>query len=561
MLARFFADTRGNMAILFAGALPMLVVVAALVVDEAALYTQKRQLQSAIDLAAIYAAGDPNEAYARARRALIDSGHIGEAETLDQLRHENGGPLRVVTGRYQRDSAVAVSERFVAEAAPANAVRIEMAHQGRVFFANSFVKDAGHMRAAALASADPQAAFSIGSRLASLDGGIANAVLGQVLGTTISLSVADYDALLNAEVRLLDFLDALAGEIGITAGTYRDVLNADVSLGHIAAALGVASDGRAVSVFADLAGVVDDAIIVDMARVIVADGLAYLGIASGAGVDARLDALQLLSAAALVADGTHQIDLALSAGVPGLTGIEVKLAVGEPPQGGWFTLGPAGSFVRTAQVRLFIDIAIVGHGGGLLGVLDVKLPLYAELAYAEAQLDALTCAPGRPSEVQAIIAARPGVLRLGVGRMDPARFSDTSQPLSLTRADIVRVAGLARVSAYAMPDVGQIAPAALTFTHADIISGRPKTVATTTPVQSLVRSLLGNLDLRIELLGSNLLSGLLSGLTGTLEALLTPVAPAIDSTLTSVLGALGLSVGEADVWLNGLDCRSATLVQ
>ena len=44
------------------------------------------------------------------------------------------------------------------------------------------------------------AAFTIGSGTAALDGGIANAVLGALLGARLSLQIADYNALASARV-------------------------------------------------------------------------------------------------------------------------------------------------------------------------------------------------------------------------------------------------------------------------------------------------------------------------------------------------------------------------
>src|SRR5690606_18087801 len=187
-----------------------------------------------------------------------------------------------------------------------------------------------------------------------------------------------------------DFLDALAGEIDLTAGTYSDLLASKVSLGAVAAALASASGGNAVLV--RLAGLVDDSITLDMARLVAADGLVGLAIGTSAAIEANLDALGLLTAAALVVDGNRHITLALGADLRGLAGIDVALVVGEPPQGGWFTLAGEGSYLRTAQTRLRLDISLLGNSGGL-GLLSINLPVYAELAPAEAHLASLTCPP------------------------------------------------------------------------------------------------------------------------------------------------------------------------
>ncbi|WP_204327080.1 hypothetical protein, partial [Stenotrophomonas maltophilia] len=59
------------------------------------------------------------------------------------------------------------------------------------------------------------AAFHVGSGLAALDGGIANAVLGALLDTRLSLRAMDYDALLSTRVDAFRFLDALDARLNL----------------------------------------------------------------------------------------------------------------------------------------------------------------------------------------------------------------------------------------------------------------------------------------------------------------------------------------------------------
>lgn len=541
---RLWTDARANVATLFAASAPVLIGLAAFAVDEASLHLEKRRLQAAADLAAIYAAGDPANAAARVELALADAGYDPLPPTV-----------LVQTGRYSPDPDLAPAERFIADAGPANAARVTLRQPGEVHFAAIFGFESPTIGVTATAGATPMAAWSIGSRLASLDGGMLNAVLGALIGTELSLSVMDYNAIADLDIGLLDFLDALAGEIDLTVGTYSDLLATDVSLGAIAAALASASGGNAILV--ELAGLVDDSITVNMARLIVADGLAGLALGTSAAVEAGVDALGLLSTAALVADGNRHITLDLGADVPGLVGIDVALVVGEPPQGGWYTLAGEGSYLRTAQTRLRLDVSLLGNSGGL-GLLSVKLPVYAELAPAEAHLASLSCPPGRPDLGTATIAARPGVLRLAVGETPPAAFLNTKSPLVVSKTPIVSLlGGIARVTARADIAMAQTTAAPLYFDT----PGTVRTASTTTPVASLAGSLLGNLDLDLEVLSLNLLGDLLSGATDAVDALITPVAPVLDQVLVVLFDALGVGIGEVDIALHGFDCRNAALVQ
>lgn len=548
LLRRFSGESSGNIATLFALLSPLLIAVAAFAVDEASLHLEKRRLQSVADLAAIYAAAEPSNAAERAALSIADAKY---PTPLDSVL--------VQTGRYTADANLSPSQRFKLDAGPANAARVSLQQTGRVYFASVLGFPPPTIGVTATASATPGVAWSIGSRLARLDGGMLNAVLGGLLGTELSLSLLDYQAIAGVDVKLLDFLDALAGEVGLSVGTYSDLLHADVALADIVAALDVASGGNAV--LAQLAGPINDSIMVEMARLIVADGLANLAIGTSAAVEAQVNALNLLTAAALIADGERHIKLALGLTLPNVTGIDVSLVVGEPPQTGWFTLSGEGAYLRTAQTRLRIDISLLSDGG-VFGLLAIKLPIYVELAPAEAHVSSLTCPPGRPDLAHTIILARPGVLRLAVGETPAAAFLDTRSPLVVKRTALVNVlSGVARVSALADVSMQQSSPQPLYFSAADARNGVVQSVNTTTPVSSLTASLLGNLNLKLEILSINLLGNLLSGVLGIVSGLITPLAGPLDDVLITLFDALGIAVGEVDVRVLGFDCRNAALVQ
>ena len=69
-----------------------------------------------------------------------------------------------------------------------------------------------------------------------MNGGLINAILGATLGTNLSLSVMDYQALINARIDALDFLTALSTRINMTGATYDSVLDSNVKISDIIAA-------------------------------------------------------------------------------------------------------------------------------------------------------------------------------------------------------------------------------------------------------------------------------------------------------------------------------------
>src|SRR5690606_33630176 len=113
-----------------------------------------------------------------------------------------------------------------------------------------------------------------------------------------------------------------------------------------------------------------------------------------------------------------------------------------------------------------------------------------------------------PPSGGAALAVEPGLLSLAIGR--PAALTASSGPLVTGAAPIVDVLGLVKITAYAAGLSSQTAPVTVQFSEADIALGTIRTVATTTPLESLLASLLGSADIDVKLLNIPLLGPLLS---------------------------------------------------
>ena len=550
--SRFLADQRGNMAVLFAGGLAVSAVVSAFAVDVASLYHERRMLQHNVDLAAIAAAADPTHGLAIAYDSLRQAGTIAPDTVLSELVDPDGDPRLVVEpGHYQADSSLDPADRFQPGAAPINAVRVSFRHLGTLYFARTW-SPVPVIGASAVSSTTPQVAFSVGSRLASLNGGIANSLLNALLGTNVSLSLVDYNGLASAKVDAFAFLDALAFQLGITAGTYDDVLAASADHGQIAKALAAILNGSQRAAAQKIGNAAGGNGEVALHKLLDLGDMGQLSIGSGGqNLFADLSALELLSASAGLSDGTHQVALKLKAGLPGLLGIDVDLAVGEPPQGGsWFAIGPAQTVVRTAQIRLrlVVDLSLKLL---LLPIIAVRLPLYLEVAPSEAIVGAATCPTGTNASGSATILVKPGVVRLVVGEVSPASFGDFNTKPVIGLAKLIQV--ILKVTGKAHVEIAQTTPISLDFSPGDIAANTVKTARTTSFTGSLVASLLGDLELNVEGLSLDLV-------TDALAALLLPLTPTLDLTISTLLETLGLSLGEADVRVYGVRCTHSVLV-
>ncbi|HTN61369.1 MAG TPA: TadG family pilus assembly protein, partial [Devosia sp.] len=492
---RFRADEGGNFAILFAGSIALCAVISAFAVDAASLYHERRGLQRAVDLAAITAAADPANRLAIAHGVLVDAKVLDADMTLAALEAlEGSNPLKAEQGHYAADPAVAPNQRFVAGGSPVNAVRVQFAQPGTLYFARSW-SPVPTIGASAIASVTPQVAFSVGSRLVRLEDGIANAVLNQLLGTKIALTAVDYNGLANAKVDALAFLDALAIQLGITAGSYDTILAAKADHGQIGKAIATLLTGAQRTAALRIANAAGGNGKVLIGKLFALGDLGQASIGSaGSNLFADISALELLSVSAGLSDGTHQVALDLRAGVPGLTGIEVSLVIGEPPQGGsWYAIGPEHSVVRTAQIRLRI-VANLKLSLLLLPLLEVRLPLYLDVAHAEAMAASAACPTGNAASGSAVIATRPGVARLVLGEVNESSFGAFNTSPTIDTATLINILGI-KVTGLAHAEIAQTNPVALSFSSSDIAAGTIKTAKTTSFTGSLVGSLLGDLQL------------------------------------------------------------------
>ncbi|MGN6309490.1 MAG: pilus assembly protein TadG-related protein [Xanthobacteraceae bacterium] len=549
LLHRFCADRKGNIAIMGAGCMMLVMGCAALGVDIGTIFVDRRKTQSAADLAAIVAASNLSKAESAARATVVDNAYPADALVSVEL------------GTYTPSVGLAPQARFVTPASGiANAARVTVRTQTPLFFARVFAgADQFTITTTATAASTAVASFAIGSRLLALDGGLLNAMLGSLLGTSLSLSAMDYQALADAKIDALDFLSALATKANLTTATYADVLDSNVKIGDTVGALltaqqaagGVNTATSALQqISLALAGIntkITPGKLIDLGP--------YRDLPTGqkpqAGVN--LSALDVLNAAANLANGAHQVAAAANLNLPGIAGVSLTATVGEQPQGSsWIAVGTQGTSVHTAQTRVLLLVKLIGSGS----VSAVNLPIYVEVASGTATLDAVSCGYPDVSSSTVRLGVMPGVVDAWIGNVSTAdlnNFTSKPNPGPATLVDL----GVVKVAGKAHAGIGNTAPTPVTFSYAEIQAMTKKTVTTTNFTQSLTASLLGDLSLNVQVgpLGlpipglGGLVTGIIGGATGS-----------IDQLLAQVLATLGVGIGQADVWVTGVRCDRAVLV-
>lgn len=575
---RLLADRRANFAVMTALCTPVALALTAFAIDEGSLYNERRAAQSIVDLAAITAASNITNAQQAVLTTLADNGITSVAV---QQQGANVAPtatkavVQIVPGRYTGVSTIAAGSRFEAGKLPYNAVQVSLKKQGTLYFAGSIMAPPT-LGTTAIASAQPQAAFSVGSRLASLNGGILNALLGGLLGGNISLSVMDYNSLVSADVDVLSFSDALATQLHLTGVSYSDVLASKATIGQIATAMANVPglDHTAKIALQTMASSATSTVKIPLSTLIDLGSVGDLGIGQKpAGLNVTASALSMVTAAAALANGTNQVAVNLGATIPGLTSTTLSIAIGEPMQNSaWLAVGEAGTVVRTAQTRIKLNASVtLGNSnlGGGINLLAVNLPLNIEVAYAEAKLTDITCPTG-PSSIKVSIAAQPGVVEAHLAKSSASGFADFTKPQSFSDAEIADVSlklllinlNLLQINGQSAFSVTNMTPTNLTFNATDIANKAIKTVSTKNLTQSLTTSLINNLSLSVNALGLGLDgTALLGAVKPAVTTLLNGVTAPVDDLVYNVLGALGVHVGEADVRVTGATCGRSVLVQ
>lgn len=544
-MMRFVHDQRGGVMTLFATALPILIGCGMLAVDIGSIHLQTRTLQGVADAAALAAARDPGIAHTMVADTFAASGVSKDVTPT------------ILTGQFRPTANHAIADRFVAGTGSPNAVRVTLTTKSPTFFARFFgYHDVPVSRMATAMRAD-MAAFSIGSRLASLNDGLLNAYLSALTGSQISLSLLDYNALLGTEVDMLRFSRALATRAGLQAASFDEVLAAKVAGPVMLDALvDTIPAGPAKLGLQQLATRVGS-------RQLSLDQLIEPGMlgAQHTGGDAlvRVDALTLATVLAQLASPKRQVSLDVGAAVPGLAATRLTIAIGERTnQSPWIAVSDTGTpIVRTAQTRIYTETTLPGiQLPGIGSLVAVRAPVLVELASAEARLGGIRC---NGSGRGATIEARTAPAMAAIADLDTSRLEDFTTSLALRRARLVNTF-LLDVDAYAKVDMGADEPwKLLSFDASDIERGTVRTISSSHPVQSIATSLVQHVSIEPRVAG--LLTVPTGPITRTVGQTLGAVAPAIDGLLSLVTGAAGVKIGEADVRVTGLRCGQPVLVE
>ncbi len=559
----FRRDKTGTTAILSALTLLILVGFGAFAIDFSNFYYLKRKQQGAGDIAAIAGAADLSNA-ARAVTA-----------TLARNDYDVASIQSIEIGSYSADGSLAPADRFKPSGnGSGNAVRVTMQTRAPLYLGQIFGVGPARasdddkifggagltVRTVSVAAQNSAAEFAIGSRLLKLDGGLLNSLLGGLLGANLSLSVMDYQALATVNLDLFAFSNALATRVNLTGVSYDTLLSGQYRLGDIYGALGDAarlqpSGSAAAAALTAIGQSASSSRQMSLSPLLSLGPSGALMVGGKPPVSAMINALDVASLTAQIANGKRQVQVGLNLNIPGIAAANLQLGIGERPVGSSaVAVGAAGASVHTAQTRLLLSVQLVGSGQAAL----VNLPLYLELAAGTARLSSISCSPGNPASSYVTLGVTPAVVDAWIGAVSAADFANMMTAPSPGSATLLNLAGLATVTGRAHATIGNLSEKQVGFSYADIQQMMKKTVSTTDYTSSLATKLLGDLQLQINVLGLGI--GLPGGLDKSVLAVLQQATAPVDQLLSSLLGALGIGLGQADTWVGGVRCGSGVLV-
>ncbi|MBL4240225.1 pilus assembly protein TadG-related protein [Vibrio fluvialis] len=540
----------GAVTLWLAAALLSLVIFTSVALDTARLAFQRQQLQSIADLAATELGVsspyflDPNQkAEAEQTVASLFS------DKIDKLTIEYG-TAKIVDGRWVIDTSATADNGY-----PTTKVVVTKKVPESMVAGGLFNNRTMTLYAEAAVQKSGVISFGVGSKTVSTEteAGLLNSLLGNVLGTTLDLDVADYNGLANSSVKLGTLLSALA--VDLSLGTTQEVLESSISLLDILNAYAdvLSSDGdypNGINLLINqlaLAETVPDIVLGDIVALSETN-------TDGAALESSINALSLVKASIFASDSSHFIDVpALGVSVPNVASIALATDVITPPSFTITTLPVIESkepSVSNSQVDLSLsaDLDIVDDITSALSVVSLGLanvvvsPLKIE-ANASKSTATLVGVSRSPSSSEAAFATESSLVDVSVEPLTISIYIPlVSSPIVVTAQIAVNnedpVTATQTISLAQLPQTSTINRGTLFDTEINLSIEVPNSLILNAVLAPLTTALSSVLSLTL----GNVLSGVLSGI------------------LLPTLDVLGVQVGGADMWVDAIQSSPSGLI-
>ncbi|WP_231409481.1 TadG family pilus assembly protein [Ralstonia solanacearum] len=519
-------------------------------VDIGNVFFTQRALQRAADMAAM----------AAAQRLDIPT------QAAQQSVAQNGLTVTptVVLGVWNATNTAAAPTYFCASgnvgcSGTVNAAQVTLTQNVPYFFSVG----QRSLTATAIAKNTAIVSFSLGSGLASVNGGLLNQMLGALLGNSnpLSLDLVSYQGLANTTIRVSDLMAAL------NVGTVQQLVSSQVSLSQLVSAV-VSAGGQngltGVSVGTVLApntlviGPLLRSTLINVGNSTGTPGvLQFLAQAGNdqSALNAQLNVLDLVTTAAQIANNQNAVAISIpSLTLPPLAGATLNLKIIQPPviaigppgkdtSGNWMTQASAG------QVRLGLNVS-----ASVPGAATINVPIGVVVAGASAHAVDAYC-PVPRANLSADLAGTISPVSACIAAGADSVASGTLNCGSAGAAPLLSLLGIPLVSIYSNPPPSS----SVSFGSDTPYSGLQIAVGQTkraTATSGFFSALLSN-NLTVTPLPSLLpLPVSLSAISAELST----VGSTLDSLLTPALELLGVQLGYADIKVLSVNCDAVELV-
>lgn len=572
---------RGSIAVMAAIFLSIIVILLSSI-DIGYLFYMKRDLQKAADLAALAGAqklagmqlfASTNTTCAASDDPVLAAIGNAQANGFSTVAPNSmSNAITVTCGRWDPVANSAKAPNFFSTPSAGinlNAVQVVVTQTVPAFFGLGATTINGR----AIASInDPYAAFSVGSKLLQINGGIVPGLLSAVGLNLSGTALLSYTGLANVSVTPNGLLQALGFQIPLHADvlTLSNILQANTTgctngtctlqalLGAIITVGGqqdlISALGLTVQQLNLKVPLLSDA---NTGR----GGLFTVINAADAqsALNVNLSALDILSTAIGVANSHHAVDAGINIG----SVVTTKIGIVEPPS---IAIGGVGTQAFTSQVRLYTRIN-ANLSIPYVASIAVDLPIIIDVVNGLGTLTQMCTAkdPGTGNDLATIDVEAP-VLSLCAGKfngtVDGSTAYSTNGACSANLTDYpminVNVLGLGLVSVSKAIAINALPNSPNLIT---LYKGQTRTISYNnlqigTTVTSLFSSLLGSLSGSLGGLLGGLVGGVVTGLLNLLQPILDLLGGALATLLNSVLG---VGLGLVDVKLIDLNCGGSTV--
>jgi uncharacterized membrane protein len=606
------ARQRGAIGLMGAMTLGLALLMLVLVIDSGRLHLEKRKLQRVADTAALEAVSRRGKCGAPSNNAPV---FARESAARNDFVLNEDKTLATACGTLVTGADYV--RTFSPDPLKSDAIQVIVRHRVPTsiaagilaLFSTGKIDPTTQLSATAVAAVPlpPVASLTVRSTLLTVDSSKSdalNALIGGLLGGTLKISAVGWQGLVNTDINLLSYLDALALVVHLDVGTYDQLLTANVSAGQLIEA--------AIKVL-EKSGSVFSAQINDLRAIqLIAPGTKILNLkdlitiqngTDKSALDVNLQLFNLIQGFVQLSNKNSAVDVLLPIDLLGLAKVTVRTKVIEPAQlsaiGNPQLIPGTPIQVRTAQVRTLISVELplldtvnntVGLLTGILSLLGIQidpklggpLDIALEAASGSGAVSAYRC--NGPNDKSLTVIGTTSAVHLMIGQIDPINLFSSENDVKVNEFPVLDL-GLKQCSGfvcearqpYALGGMGlkidsPIAETVQTHEFMNPPNVREKPVYYSFSANNVIGSLSGTLS-GIQLINHpptaggllglllGVVVGLVSVLLNTLSGIISSVlSPLLDPLLNGLLAGLGVDLATVEIGAN-LSCNPGGLAQ